>query len=129
MKIWTELPTATDVEAAIRHYFELLQAEKFTEAEQFVYWSSVRHVVSKLWEGSVYADGVVDGEDGGVDYDDWEKDLSWLRELALAKFVWNGDHGAYVEIGYHARTLEVALSFRVVHTDDGWVLAGPATLW
>ncbi|MFF2042758.1 hypothetical protein ACFVVX_20235 [Kitasatospora sp. NPDC058170] len=130
MKIWTERPTRTDVEAVVCHYFSLLRAGRIPEAVQLVDHASVRHVLRSLWDGSVDAGVDEDEASGTPAADQWEQDLSWLRELELADFHWGYEAtGFYVEILYRARIIEVSLSFRVKPVDAGWVLSGPATLW
>lgn len=125
MKIWTEPPAKTDVEAVVRRYFGLLRDGKTPEAEQLVEHTSVKHVLKSLWSGSVGAS--LDTEPAAGE---WERDLSWLRELALGNFAW-GDSGSnfYVEITFREQTIEVALGFWVKPVDDGWVVSGPSTLW
>lgn len=125
MRVWTELPGRTDVEAVLRTYFGLLRAGRIPEAEQLVDHYPVRHVLDALWTASVEA-----GTDEESAADEWERDLSWLGELDLAGFRWSctDSHGS-IEIAYHARIIEVALGFWIKPTDAGWVLAGPATYW
>lgn len=130
MKIWTERPARTVVEAVVRRYFALLQGGKFSEVEQLIDDTSVRHVLRSLWTASVRASGDADEANRSPAADDWEQDSSWLGELDLADFQWrHEDSGCYVRITYRARIIEVALSFWVKPTDAGWVLSGPATLW
>ncbi|MCA1273528.1 hypothetical protein ACIPQH_34525 [Streptomyces rubiginosohelvolus] len=130
MRTWTEHPAKADVEAVVRHYFSLLRAGRFPEAEQLIDRSSVRHVLKSLWTGSVEASTDGDETSGSPAADEWEQDLSWLGELNLADFHW-GDTGShvYVEITYRAQIIEVALSFWVKPVDASWVIAGPGTLW
>ncbi|MFC8825063.1 hypothetical protein ACFT9I_06850 [Streptomyces sp. NPDC057137] len=123
MRIWTECPGKTDVEAVLRSYFGLLRAGRIPEAEQLVDHYPVRHVLKSLWTASVDASG-------SSAADGWERDLSWLGELDLADFRWSyTDSHVGIEIAYRARVIEVELSFWVKPTDEGWVLAGPATYW
>ncbi|MGW1996592.1 hypothetical protein [Embleya sp. NPDC001921] len=130
MKIWTERPAQTDVEAVVRRYFALLQAGRNSEVEQLVDDTSVRHVLKSLWAGSVRASADEDEASRGPAADEWERDLSWLGELDLATFHWAHEGGGcYVKITYRARIIEVALNFWVKPTDAGWVVSGPATLW
>lgn len=130
MEIWTEHPSETDVEAVVRRYFGLLRAGKIPEVEQLIDHYPVRNVLKSLWTGSVEASADEDEASGSPAADEWEQDLSWLRELDLADFHWDptGSH-TYVEITYRAQMIEVALGFRVKPTDAGWVVAGPATYW
>ncbi|MFF2523705.1 hypothetical protein [Streptomyces liangshanensis] len=132
MKTWTEQPAEADVEDTVRRYFEHLRARRIPEAEQLVdhTYTSVRHVLESLWSGSVEADGIVDGEESPFTAGEWERDFSWLDELALADFSWGhtGSH-VYVTITYHERVIEVALSFWIKPTTAGWHLSGPSTLW
>lgn len=130
MKIWTERPTETDVEAVIRRYFSLLRAGKIPEAEQLVDHTPVRHVLKSLWAGSVGASTGADEESCGPAADEWEQNLSWLRELDLGDFGW-GHTGSHVssDVTYRAQTIEVSLGFWVKPADAGWVVAGPSTLW
>ncbi|MFJ6566955.1 hypothetical protein ACIQNU_06020 [Streptomyces sp. NPDC091292] len=130
MKIWTEHPARTDVEAVVRGYFSLLRAGRIPEAEQLTDHYPVRHVLKSLWSGSVEASADEDEASGSPSADEWEQDLSWLGELALADFHWSDtSSNCYVEITYRAQVIEVALGFRVRPTDAGWVLTGPATYW
>ncbi|MEV7358410.1 hypothetical protein [Kitasatospora sp. NPDC091276] len=130
MKIWTERPAKADVEAVFCRYFSLLRAGRIPEAEELVDHTSVRHVLRSLWAGSIEANADDDEASGSPAVDEWEQDLSWLRELDLADFHWGHEGtGFYVEIAYRARIIEVSLSFWVKPTDAGWVLSGPATLW
>ncbi|MFC8074614.1 hypothetical protein ACFUN8_03625 [Streptomyces sp. NPDC057307] len=125
MKIWTELPGRTDVEEVLRTYFGLLRAGRIPEAEQLVAHSPVRHVLDALWTASVEA-----STDEEFAADEWERDLSWLGELDLAEFRWSyTDSHVSIGIDYHARIIEVELSFWIKPTDAGWVLSGPATYW
>ncbi|MFJ6079845.1 hypothetical protein ACIQI8_00480 [Streptomyces sp. NPDC092369] len=132
MKIWTEPPSTSDVEAVVRDYFSLLRAGRFSEAEQTMDHNPMRHVLTALWSGSVEANAEDDEDEasGGPAADAWKQDLSWLGELELADFHWGhtGSNG-YVEITYRGQTIEVSLGFRVRPTDAGWVLTGPATYW
>ncbi|MFE6225511.1 hypothetical protein [Streptomyces sp. NPDC057854] len=130
MRIWTEHPSRTDVEAAVHRYFDLLRAGRIPEAEQLIDHHAMRHVFKALWTGSVEASAEGKEADGSPAADAWEQDLSWLAELRPADFHW-GDTGSsvYVEITYRAQLIEVALSFWVKPVDTGWVLTGPATLW
>ncbi|MDX3568030.1 hypothetical protein [Streptomyces sp. ID05-47C] len=131
MEIWTEQPEKTDVEAVVRRYFGLLRAGRIPEAEQLVDHTAVRHVLKALWTGSVGAGSDADEAScGPAPATEWERDLSWLRELDLASFHWGhtGSH-LYVEIAYRARIIEVSLGFWVKPTDAGWVVSGPSTLW
>ncbi|RSS47107.1 hypothetical protein [Streptomyces sp. WAC08241] len=130
MRIWTERPAKTDVEAVVRCYFGLLRAGRIPEAEQLIDHSPVRHVLKSLWTGSVGAGADGDGASRSAAADEWERDLSWLGELGPADFHW-GDTGAhlYVEITCRAQMIEVALGFWVKPVDAGWVIAGPSTLW
>ncbi|MFG6197397.1 hypothetical protein [Nonomuraea sp. JJY05] len=130
MKIWTERPSKTDVEAVVCRYFSLLRAGKISEAEQLVDHSSVRHVLKSLWTGSVGASADADKASCCLAADEWEQDLSWLCELDLGGFSWGhtGSH-LYVEVTYRAQMIEVSLGFWVKPTDAGWVVAGPSTLW
>ncbi|WP_371664622.1 hypothetical protein [Streptomyces sp. NBC_00280] len=130
MKIWTEHPAKTDVEAAVRDYFSLLRAGRIPEAEQLIDHHPVRHVLKSLWTGSVEASADEAGAIGSPAADEWEQDLSWLGELDLADFHW-GDTGSHVnvEITYRAQIIEVTLGFWVRLTDPGWVVTGPATYW
>ncbi|WP_030600686.1 hypothetical protein [Streptomyces fulvoviolaceus] len=130
MRIWTERPAKTDVEAVVRHYFSLLRAGRIPEAEQLIDHYPVRHVLKSLWTGSVEASADEDEASGSPAADKWEQDLSWLCELDLADFHWDptGSH-LYVEITYRAQMVEVALGLRVKPTDAGWVVSGPATYW
>ncbi len=130
VKIWTEPPGRTDVEAVVRDYFDLLRAGRIPEAEQSVDHHPVRHVLKALWTGSVEASAGEDGTSGGPPPDDWERDLSWLGDLDLADFHWGATgSGFYVELTCRGRIIEVALGFWVRPTDAGWVLTGPATYW
>ncbi|WP_405848926.1 hypothetical protein OG211_16745 [Streptomyces niveus] len=125
MRIWTELPGRTDVEAVLRNYFGLLRSGRISEAEQLVDHYPVRHVLKSLWTASVDA-----GTDEDFAADEWERDLSWLGELALSDLRWSyTDSHVSIEISYRARILEVELSFWVKPTDAGWILSGPATYW
>ncbi|MGW8450354.1 hypothetical protein ACWGLO_02545 [Streptomyces niveus] len=125
MKIWTDLPGRTDVEAVLRAYFTLLRAGRISEAEQLVDHYPVRHVLKSLWTASVAA-----STDAEFAADEWERDLSWLGELDLSHFSWSyTDSHVSIKIAYHARTVDVELSFWVKPTDAGWVLSGPATYW
>lgn len=125
MRIWTELPGRTEVEAVLRNYFSLLRSGRISEAEQLVDHYPVRHVLKSLWTASVDA-----GTDEDFAADEWERDLSWLGELALSDLRWSyTDSHVSIEISYRARTLEVELSFWVKPTDAGWILSGPATYW
>ncbi|MFD5270814.1 hypothetical protein [Streptomyces sp. NPDC058335] len=130
MEIWTERPAKSDVEAVVRRYFRLFRDGKIPEAEQLVDHSSVRHVLKSLWAGSVRASAGADEGSCGLAAAEWERDLSWLRELDLGAFAWGhtGSH-VYVEVTYRAQTIEVSLGFWVKPTDAGWVVAGPSTLW
>jgi hypothetical protein len=130
VKIWTERPSRTDVEAVVGRYFSLLRAGKIPEAEQLVDHSSVRHVLKSLWAGSVGAGDEADEAGCSLAADEGERDLSWLRELDLGGFHWGhtGSH-VYVEVIYRAEIIEVSLGFWVKPTDAGWVVAGPSTLW
>ncbi|GAA2298567.1 hypothetical protein GCM10010149_54180 [Nonomuraea roseoviolacea subsp. roseoviolacea] len=130
MKIWTEHPAKIDVEAVVCRYFSLLRVGKISEAEQLVDHSSVRHVLKSLWAGSVGASADADRASRALAADEWEQDLSWLRELDLGGFNWGptGSH-LYVEVTYRGRMIEVSLGFWVKPTDAGWVVAGPSTLW
>ncbi|GAA4983760.1 hypothetical protein HD597_009496 [Nonomuraea thailandensis] len=131
MKIWTERPSKTDVEAVVRRYFSLLRAGNVPEAEQLVGdHPTTRHVLKSLWAGSV---GVsVDANETSCSRaaDEWKHDLSWLGELDLVGFNWGhtGSH-FYVEVTHRAQVIEVSLGFWVKPTDAGWVVAGPSTLW
>jgi len=129
VEVWTEQPAESDVEATVVRYFGLLRVGEFREAEQLLEHSSTRHVLKALWSGSVAVDADEDREEPAAD--DWERDLSWLRELDLAgTFAWGGGGTrVYVEVTHRERVIEVALSFWVKHVDVGWVLSGPATLW
>ncbi|WP_280423837.1 hypothetical protein [Nocardia carnea] len=129
MKIWTERPAETDVEAVVGRYFGLLRAGKIAEAEQLVDHVPVRHVLESLWKGSVGA-GPDDEADCRLAAGEWEQDLSWLGELVLGDFYWGhtGTH-FYVEVIYQEQIIEVSLGFWVKLTDSGWVVAGPSTLW
>ncbi|MFD0399278.1 hypothetical protein ACFVHI_14510 [Kitasatospora sp. NPDC127121] len=136
MEIWTERPAKADVEAVVCRYFSLLRTERIPEAVELVDHTSVRHVLKSLWAGSVEANTDEDADEdkdetnGSPAADEWDQDLSWLRELDLADFHWGHEGtGFYVEITYRARIIEVSLSFWVKPTDAGWVLSGPATLW
>ncbi|WP_329145942.1 hypothetical protein OG275_16390 [Streptomyces niveus] len=125
MRVWTELPGRTDVEAVLRNYFSLLRAGRISEAGQLVDHCPVRHVLKSLWTASVDA-----GTDEDFAADEWERDLSWLGELALSDLRWSyTDSHVSIEISYRARILEVELSFWVKPTDAGWILSGPATYW
>jgi hypothetical protein len=53
VKIWTERPAENDVEAVVRHYFDLVRAGKLPVAEKLVDHTSARHVLKALWSGSV----------------------------------------------------------------------------
>ncbi|WP_097272325.1 hypothetical protein [Streptomyces sp. TLI_55] len=130
MRIWTERPDRTDVEAVVRSYFSLLRAGRIQGAEQLIDHHPVRHVLKSLWTGVVDASADGDEESGSAAADEWEQDLSWLGELGLADFHW-GDTGShvYVEITHRAQVVEVALSLWVKPVDAGWVIAGPSTLW
>ncbi|WP_405021156.1 hypothetical protein OHV05_33935 [Kitasatospora sp. NBC_00070] len=130
MKIWTEHPAQSEVEAVVRHYFDLLRAGRIPEAEQLVDHAPVRHVLRSLWDGSVEANTDEDEASSSPAADAWAQDLSWLAELELADFHW-GHSGTnfYVEISYRTQIIEVSLNFRVKPVDAGWVLSGPATLW
>ncbi len=130
MRIWTEHPPKADVEAVVHCYFGLLRAGRIPQAEQLLDHGPVRHVLKSLWSGSVEANAGGGEARRGPAADAWERDLSWLGELALADFHW-GDTGShvYVEIAYRAQIVEVALSFWVKPVDAGWVISGPATLW
>ncbi|MFD3462075.1 hypothetical protein ACFWVM_20375 [Nocardia fluminea] len=130
MKVWTERPAETDVEAVVCHYFSLLRVGKITEAEQLVDHSSVRHVLKSLWVGSVGASTDEDEASHSLAAAAWEQDLSWLRELDLGDFNWSHTAGNfYAEVIYRAQIIEVALGFWVKPTDAGWVISGPSTLW
>ncbi|MFJ1550554.1 hypothetical protein ACIPEK_38335, partial [Streptomyces sp. NPDC088246] len=48
MKIWTEHPAKTDVEAVVRGYFSLVRAGRIPEAEQLIDHHPVRHVLKSL---------------------------------------------------------------------------------
>ncbi|MEV4999260.1 hypothetical protein [Streptomyces niveus] len=125
MRIWTEQPGRTEVEAVLRSYFGLLRAARISEAEQLVDHYPVRHVLKSLWTASV--DASTDEEFAA---DEWERDLSWLGELDLSDFGWSyTDSHVGIEIAYRARTVDVELSFWVKPTDVGWILSGPATYW
>ncbi|MEV8351184.1 hypothetical protein ACFVTT_02440 [Streptomyces niveus] len=125
MRIWTEQPGRTEVEAVLRSYFGLLRAARISEAEQLVDHYPVRHVLKSLWTASV--DASTDEEFAA---DEWERDLSWLGELELSDFGWSyTDSHVGIEIAYRARTVDVELSFWVKPTDAGWILSGPATYW
>ncbi|MFE3587417.1 hypothetical protein ACFXOY_07820 [Streptomyces niveus] len=125
MRIWTEQPGRTEVEAVLRNYFSLLRAARISEAEQLVDHYPVRHVLKSLWTASV--DASTDEEFAA---DEWERDLSWLGELELSDFGWSyTDSHVGIEIAYRARTVDVELSFWVKPTDAGWILSGPATYW
>ncbi|MFE5662921.1 hypothetical protein ACFQ7W_03155 [Streptomyces niveus] len=125
MRIWTEQPGRTEVEAVLRNYFGLLRAGRVSEAEQLVDHYPVRHVLKSLWTASV--DASTDEEFAAGE---WERDLSWLGELDLADFSWSyTDSHVGIEIAYRARIVDVELSFWVKPTDAGWVLSGPATYW
>jgi hypothetical protein len=122
VKVWTERPADIEVESTIRQYFGLLRAGNLPGAAQLLDATDVRHVVKALWAGSAGA-----AADAGL----WERDLSWLGELRIADdFVWGGT-GSHVrvEVIRSGQTLDVELSFWVKPTGDGWVVAGPATLW
>ncbi|EMD29440.1 hypothetical protein [Amycolatopsis azurea] len=125
VKIWTEPPAKTDVEGVVRRYFGLLRDGETTEAEQLVDHTSVKHVLKSLWSGAVGAS--LDTEPAA---DEWERDLSWLAELALGNFAWNDSRSnLYIEITFREQTIEVALGFWVKPVEGGWVVAGPSTLW
>ncbi|WP_191252325.1 hypothetical protein [Amycolatopsis oliviviridis] len=125
MKIWTEPPAKTDVEAVVHRYFSLLQEGKTTEAEQLVDHTSVKHVLKALWSAAIGAS--LDREPAAGE---WERDLSWLAELTLGNFAWNDSRSnLYVEITFREQTIEVALGFWIKPVDDGWVVSGPSTLW
>ncbi|MEE1745256.1 hypothetical protein ACFYNF_38350 [Streptomyces sp. NPDC006641] len=130
MKIWTEHPAETDVEAVVHGYVSLVRAGRIPEAEQLIDDHPVRHVLKSLWTGSGEASADEDEASGSPAADEWEQDLSWLGELNLADFHW-GHTGSnfYVEITYRAQVVEVALGFRTRPTDAGRVLTGPATYW
>ncbi|WP_327187234.1 hypothetical protein [Streptomyces sp. NBC_01334] len=130
MKIWTERPAATDVEAVVRGYFSLLRAGRVLEAERLIDHYPIRHVLKSLWTGSVEASADEDEASGSPVADEWEQDLSWLGELDLADFHW-GHTGSHVtvEITYRTQLIEVALGFWVRPTGPGWVVTGPATYW
>ncbi|MFI6638697.1 hypothetical protein [Streptomyces sp. NPDC050504] len=130
MRIWTEHPAKTDVEALVGRYFGLLRAGRTREAERLVEHTSLRHVLRALWTGSVGAGADDDRAGRGPAPAPWEQDLSWLRELGLGEFSWgeSGD-GFYVKVVHRERTIEVALGFWIKQTDAGWVLSGPSTLW
>ncbi|MFE2041534.1 hypothetical protein ACFXAZ_11500 [Streptomyces sp. NPDC059477] len=133
VEIWTDPPARTTVETVVRRYFSLLRAGRIPEAVQLVDHTPVRHVLQRLWVGSVGASVEADDADDADDRlaaDQWERDLSWLGELTLGDFHW-GHTGSsfYVEITYNARTIEVSLGFWVKPTDTGWVVSGPSTLW
>ncbi|GAA3913666.1 hypothetical protein GCM10023084_76810 [Streptomyces lacrimifluminis] len=130
VKIWTERPAETDVEAVLRGYFSLLRAGRTPEAEQLIDHCPVRHVLKSLWTGSVEASADEDEASGSPAADEWEQDLSWLGELDLAGFFW-GHTGSHVnvEITYRTQIIKVALGFWVRPTDAGWVITGPATYW
>ncbi|MFF3376415.1 hypothetical protein ACFYXF_26100 [Streptomyces sp. NPDC002680] len=130
MRIWTEPPAKTDVEAVVHRYFDLLRVGKLPEAEQLVDHTSLRHVLKALWTGSVGVDAGEGEASCRVAADAWEQDLSWLRELRLGDFNWGHAGGQfYVEISYLAQTIDVALGFWVKPVDAGWVVSGPSTLW
>lgn len=130
VKIWTEHPAKTDVEAVVRRYFGLLRAGKVPEAKQLVEHTSIRHVLKALWTGSVGANAYDDEVSCSPAADRWEQDLSWLRELDLGDFIWgHTDSSFYVKVTYQAQVIEVSLGFWVKQTDAGWVLSGPSTLW
>lgn len=130
MKIWTERPAKTEVEAVVRRYFSLLRAGRIPEAAQLIDHYSVPHVLTSLWTGSVGTSAEGDEANGSPAAAAWERDLSWLGELDLADFHW-GHTGSHVnvEITYRAQMIEVALGFWVKPTAAGWVLTGPATYW
>ncbi|AZP22299.1 hypothetical protein EJC51_43155 [Streptomyces aquilus] len=130
MRIWTERPAETDVEAVVRRYFSLLRTGRIHEAEQLIDHSPVRHVIKSLWAAAVDVTADGDEESGSAAADEWEQDRSWLGELGLADFHWSdtGSH-VYVEITHRAQVIEVALGFWVKPVDAGWVIAGPSTLW
>lgn len=125
VKIWTGRPAENDVEAVVRHYFDLVRAGKMPVAEKLVDHTSTRHVLKALWSGSVGASTDEDPVD-----EVWEHDRSWLGELGLGSFAW-GETGShlYVEITYREQVIDVALGFWVKPVDAGWVISGPSTLW
>jgi hypothetical protein len=129
VEIWMERPVKADVEAVLRRYFGLLRGGRIPEAEQLVEHTPVRHVLRALWKGSVGA-SEDDEADSRLAAGEWERDLSWLGDIDLGNFSW-GHTGSHVsaEVTYRAQTIEVALSFWVKQTDDGWIVSGPATLW
>ncbi|MFE4665434.1 hypothetical protein ACFRI7_05865 [Streptomyces sp. NPDC056716] len=130
MEIWTDHPAKTAVEGVVRRYFGLLRAEKIPEAVQLIDHTPVRHVLQRLWVGSVGASVEGDDADDRLAADEWERDLSWLGELTLGDFHWgHTGSGFYVQITYNAQTIEVSLGFWVKPTDTGWVVSGPSTLW
>lgn len=130
VKIWTERPARSDVEAVVRSYFGMLQAGRIPEAEQLIDHHPVRHVLKSLWTGSVQASADEDEASGSPAVDQWEQDLPWLGELDLADFQW-GHTGIHVnvEITCRAQIIEVALGFWGRPMDAGWVVSGPATYW
>ncbi len=84
-----------------------------------------------LWTGSVGAETDADGSDRSPASGTWEQDLSWLAELqAVDDLTWEPTGSRVsIRILHNGTVIEVELSFWVKPTDDGWVIAGPATLW
>ncbi|WP_197725342.1 hypothetical protein [Actinoplanes sp. OR16] len=130
MKVWPERPTAADAEAVVRGYVGLLRAGRVDDAAQLVDHSSARHVLSSVWRAA--SEAMTDPDDPiHRRADDWERDLSWLGDVDIARGVRWSETGTHLcaDVTYRGVRTELELSFRVTPAAAGWVVAGPATLW